>query len=156
MGKGRPRKEVYIPNKDSIKFAEYALRHYNEFVLECRAFEKMNETLFQKIKPDKVREMMDSGVLDGIPEGMMAIMDSYLDKKEKVLLVSAALAEMPEEIEKIVRLRCIEGKSQETVVEETGISDRTVLRKRKEGIRLLAEQIEVYMWCKAIRALGLD
>lgn len=155
MAKGRPKKKTYIPGKDSIKYAESALKNHKELQQYCRAFEKTNETLFQKIDPERVREMMESGVLDNIPKGMSAIMESYLDKKEQVLLVSASLTQMEPDVQTITKLRHVEGISIEEVIEQTGVSRATVKRKAKAGVLFIAEQVEVYMWCKAVKVLGL-
>jgi len=156
MTRGRPKKEVYVPREESMVFAEEALINYNDFREQCRAFEKMHETLFRRIDTEKLNELIDTGVGGKVPKGMTPIMENYLEKKEKILLVADALTQMPDDISNILWLRYVERKTQEEVVKETGLSDSTVRRKRIEGIRVIAEHTDVYMWCKAIKTLGIE
>ena len=153
--KGRPKKIVYQPGTESISYAKKALKNYIEMKKECRGFERENQRLIKSINVMSLVKDEESPDWQRIPAAMLDLMDEYLEMKEQIFLVCSSLEGLPEEIKSVIEYRCIQGHSIWETAEHLQISDSSVKRRQNEGIRLIAEQVEFYMWVKAARALGI-
>lgn len=157
---GRKKKIVEVASEEAIAFIMDAIHRYPQIRESCIATERQRPALLQRvsIKPDaflpEAEPSEDIFVLPLLSGKDGAVVDEYLENKEKQYLLERGILGLDEDQRELAEAMFFERQTRAEIEQNYLLSQSTITRKRNEMIRQLAVEVDAFMNWKAEMLFG--